>query len=133
MSARRSHEPDDDGAATVSIYWLRRELGRQDYGNTRLVAYVGLLIEQTGFPPPLPLLKVGRRPRGAKVAPAVADVLLAKVTLDSRWRRQAVEAWLTDFLPPGNTAQVETQARTAAAQQMDQAAARLRLVGSARA
>lgn len=107
-----------DDQPTCNLYYIRRQLGRQNYGDRRMVTYVGLLIDRHGFPPPLPTL--------------VRAGLVTGVTSDSRWHRGAVDAWLDDFLPPDNSAQVDRAALTAAASEMDNAAGHLQLIRGGR-
>lgn len=108
-----------DDEPTCNLFYIRRQLGRQNYGERRMVSYVALLIEQHGFPPPLPTL--------------VRHKLVRGVTVDSRWHRAAVDAWLGDFLPPANFAQVDRAAMAAAAEEMDANAGNLRLIRGGRA
>lgn len=97
--------------ATVGILYIRQRLGRQDFKNRRIIQYVTLLMRDKGFPPPLPSMVGGR--------------LTDDVTIKSQWFRNAVDAWLGDFLPPDNAASVDKVAQQAAAHEMDQAAASL--------
>lgn len=110
---------DDPAARTCTIWYIRRELGRADYGDGRLVTYVRALVASRGFPPPLPHEKRGH--------------LVEEVTVNSRWLRSAVDAWLDDFLPPEAAASVDRAQRAAAADEMDAAAFGLRLVRGGRA
>lgn len=107
-----------DGYPTVGLDFIARELGKKTYGPARLVAYVSLLIEEQGFPPPYPEL-VGRKGQ---------QHLTAAVVAHSQFRRAAVEAWLEDFLPPANAAALDARAAAAAAADMDQAAGNLVLI-----
>lgn len=107
---------------TVGILYIRRRLGQYTYGAGRLCTFVTLLVRDKGFPPPLPLLLHGE--------------LTDAVTMKSQWFRHAVEAWLSDFLPPDNAMSVDRAAKAAAAADMDAAAAqlgKLRLVVGGRA
>lgn len=97
--------------STVGILYIRQRLGRQDFKNRRIIQYVTLLVRDKGFPPPLPNLVGGR--------------LTEDVTIKSQWFRNAVDAWLNDFLPPDNAISVDKAAQQAAAHEMDQAAANL--------
>lgn len=70
-----------------------------------MVGHVTGLIDQHGFPPPLPY-------RGT-----------TRVQAGSKWLYQAVEAWLGSFMPPGASAAVEAAAMRQAGDEMDEAAA----------
>lgn len=122
-----SRLPDDDREPTVSIWWLQRQLGKRDYKDRRLVSYLTLLIDELGFPPPLPDLVLDRRPADGGDRP-LAHSVTRKVTTNSRWRRDAVDAWLEDYLPPDNAAALDARARAGAADDMDRNAGNLRLV-----
>jgi hypothetical protein len=113
---RKSVVPD--GEATVGLPFVKRELGKQTYGPGRLVKYVQLLVDECGFPPPIPEM--------------VRDRLVHEVTEGSAFRRAPVEAWIQDMLPPANAAAIDARALSEAADDMDAAASNLRLV-SARA
>lgn len=124
----------EDDKPTVSIWWIKRAMCPARFGDTRLVSYVSLLIEQQGFPRPLPCLVTGRRKPGCSArADRPMDSLTHEVTMNSRWQREAVEAWLEDFLPPDNAAAVNAQRERAAANDMDMAATGLRLLNGGRA
>lgn len=110
--------PDDD-QGTVGIWYIRRRLGRTDFKDRRIVRYVQLLVDEKGFPPPLPSMK--------------RDELEHGVTVSSQWLRTPVDAWLADLLPPDNAMSVDRAAMAAAAQDMDTAAAGLRLLQGGRA
>ena len=112
----------DDADPTVGMSWLKRQLGRTDYRATRFVRYVELLIDQQGFPPPLPTLRTSR-----------GGQLIDGVVPESKWRRAAVLAWLEDFLPPANAGQLAAAEARTAATDMDAAAAGLRLLQGGRA
>lgn len=109
-----------DDYPTVGLPFIMRELGKRNYGIPRQICYVSLLIEQHGFPPPYPEL-VGKKG---------AQRLELGVVKDSQFPRRPVEAWLEDFLPPANAAALDARAAAAAAEDMDRAAADLRLVAS---
>ncbi len=117
-AAPPSSPPDD--APTVNLWFLRRELGCTGYQAQRMVKYVTALIAGHGFPPPLPRYRLR------------ADQLVRTVTADSVWRRDAVEAWFADFLPPDAAAALDRADRAAAAADMDARAGHLRLVGGSR-
>lgn len=107
-----------DDRPTCSLWYIRRELGRHDYSDRRMVGYVTALIRELGFPPPLPSM--------------VKKELTTSVTQHSHWLRSSVDAWLNDFLPPANAASVDRAAQAAAATEMDAAAHGLRLVRGGR-
>ena len=110
----------DDAEPTCHLYYIRRRLGREDYGDGRLVTYVSKLIEKAGFPKPLPHMST------RKVE------LIEHVTNNSRWLRPAVDQWFDDFLPPEAVAAMDAAAMSAAASDMDEAAktlGSLRVVG----
>ena len=102
--------PADD-EPTCTLWHIRKQLGRQDYGDKRMVTYVCKLISTEGFPPPLPSM-IKRR-------------LSREVGPNSRWIKSAVDAWILDFLPPANAAAVDRVAMAAAAAEMDRAATQL--------
>lgn len=114
-----------DAEPTCTLWFVGRELGKADLSAPRLVAYIQGLVDQFHFPAPYPSLQ--RR------------TLTRAVTQRSTWRRAAVLAWLDDWLPPATAEALDAAARTAAAADMDAAAARLgtlrplRLVGGSRA
>lgn len=101
-------DAEDADEPTCTLSYIRRRLGRLDFREGRMVKYLGLLIQDRGFPPPLPDM-IGSR-------------LVLTVTPRSRWLRPAVDAWLEDTLPPDNAGQVDHVARQAAAAAMDAAA-----------
>lgn len=116
MSLHSIVVPPDENVAdepTCTLYYIRQRLGRRDFKEGRFIKYLGLLIAERGFPPPLPDM----------IGPRLVD----KVTHRSRWLRDAVDAWLEDFLPPDNAAQVDRAAQQAAAADMDAAAQNLGL------
>jgi hypothetical protein len=108
-AARLDADPE---ARSCTIYYIRRELGRFDYGDRRLVTYVQGLIDNCGFPPPWP---VNHKRNGITRA----------VTPESRWPRAAVDAWLDEWTPPGLAMAIDAKAMAAAATDMDAAAAGL--------
>lgn len=118
-----SHYPFDE-SPTVSAHWVASQLGCADFGAHRLKQYLSMLIGQQDFPPPLPALVSGN----SRAVPSRPPRLEQSVTSNSRWRRVAVQAWLEDFLPPANAAQLDAQAMRAAADDMDASAGNLRLV-----
>jgi len=99
-------------APTCTLSYIKRQLGRGDFGDRRMCTYVRALIQQEGFPPPLPCMLRG-------------GTLTREVTPKSRWIRSAVDAWIEDFLPPANAAAVDRLAQAAAASEMDSMAANL--------
>lgn len=112
------HQPiplpgDDADEHSCTIWYIRRRLGRTDYGVDRLATLIDGLIEQYGFPPPLPYLRSGK--------------LVQDVTDKASWLRAAVDQWLIDFLPPDAGAALDAQARREAADAMDARAANLQL------
>lgn len=104
---------------TCTIWQIRLMLGRGDYGDRRIVAYLTGLVADFGFPPPLPHEKRGR--------------VISGVTISSRWLRNAVDAWIDDFLPPDAAAAIDRAAQAAAADEMDGAAFGLKLIRGGRA
>jgi hypothetical protein len=100
-----------DDAPTCTLSYIARELGRRDYGDRRMVRYVGLLIAERRFPPPIPVL--------------VGKALVTEVTRRSIWRREAVDAWFVELMPAPVARAVETLARNAAADEMRRRAERL--------
>jgi hypothetical protein len=105
---------------TCTIWYIQRRAGITDFKSKRTVAYVTKLIEQKGFPRPLPGLNTRRAE------------LVDEVTPRSKWQRPAVDQWFDDWLPPATTAALDEAARAAAASEMDASAAnlgRLKLVG----
>lgn len=112
--------PADGDPPTCNLQWICRHLGH-DSSEAGQVAYIRGLIAEHGFPRPLPHLAHG-----------------SKVSLDihatrSQWIRVAVEAWLADFLPPAGAAALDAAAMRAAAEDMDDMAGKLRLVGGTEA
>lgn len=104
---------DDADEHSCTLWYIRRRLGRLDYGAGRMVALVTGLIGQHGFPPPLPYLR--------------ANQLVQDVSDKASWIRTAVDQWLLDFLPPEASAALDAAARREAADTMDQRAASLQL------
>lgn len=96
---------------TYTLWQTAALVGCKRFGKERLVSYLSALIDQHGFPKPLPA-PVKKR--------AVAEVHPA-----SRWRRVAVDHWLDGFLPPDCTAALDDAALQAAAGAMDHAATNL--------
>lgn len=104
---------DDADEHSCTIWYIRRRLGRLDYGADRLATLIAGLIDQYGFPQPLPYLRAG--------------ALTQDVTDKASWIRTAVDQWLHDFLPPEAGAALDAAARREAADTMDQRAAGLQL------
>jgi hypothetical protein len=104
--------PDD---YPVSLSYVRTKLGILHFGDRRSIAYVTKLIEQRGFPKPLP----GMSTRQAK--------LIDGVTTKSRWLRVAVDQWFDDYLPREVAASVEEARRVKAGAEMDERAKYLHL------
>lgn len=101
------------GAPTCSILWIKRVLGHRRSGDATLIRFVNLLIEEQGFPRPLPHYKHG-------------GGLETGVAMKSEWLRAAVESWLEDnFLPPSAAAMLERADEAEAAAAMDAAACNL--------
>lgn len=98
---------------SCTLWYIRRRLGRLDYGADRMVTLVTGLIGQHGFPPPLPYLR--------------AKELVQDVSDKASWIRSAVDQWLFDFLPPEAGAALDAAARRQAADEMDARAANLQL------
>lgn len=101
--------------STCTLWYLRRELGRETYGHKRMCTYVTKLIEKCDFPVPLPTLRRGD--------------LTDSVTSESRWLRIAVDSWLDAQLPGPAAADQADSARADAIADMDSAAFNLRLIG----
>ncbi len=120
--ASRAHRlpPDDPGATTVNLWFIRRELGQEGYSDRRTVTYVTKLIAEHDFPPPLPAMRKG-------------NVLTSDVTINSTWPRAAVESWIESWLPPGAAAAIDKKAQAAAAAEIDANAGNLRLIRGGRA
>lgn len=110
MSLHQFHliPPDHRGLA-VSIWQVRQILGRTDHSDRVFVAYLQSLVDECGFPRPYPSHVKGKG-------------LVYQVTGKSSFRRDAVEAWAGDFLPPACADALDAAARDQAAQAMDQAA-----------
>lgn len=106
----------DPEARACSLWYVRRALGRLDYGDDRIVAYLQQLVDGFGFPAPLPCAVKGQRG------------LTRAVTVSSCWIRAAVDAWLDEWTPPGLAAALDARAMAAAASDMDARAASLQLV-----
>lgn len=112
--------PADGDPPTCNLQWICKHLGHESSEAGQIV-YVRGLIDDHGFPRPLPHLAHG-----------------GKVSLDihatrSQWIRTAVGAWLADFLPPAGAAALDAAAQREAAAEMDSAAFNLRLVGGTEA
>lgn len=101
-----------DPQATCTLWWIRTALGRTDYSDGRFVAYVQDLVDQCGFPPPFP-----SKPKGKDMT--------MRVTPKSIFRRDAVQAWIDDFLPPACAARLDADALRLAADDLDSRAAQL--------
>jgi hypothetical protein len=91
---------------------VRRELGREGWGDHRMVTHVRALVRDHGFPAPLP-------------APTRGGRLTSEVTRGSTWLRAAVDTWLDGFLPPEAAAGLDAAACAEAAVDMDASAAAL--------
>lgn len=98
---------------TYGLSAIIRRLG-QTYGRKGAerserwqIDYVTALIDGSGFPPPLPLMRGGR--------------LCVTVQAGSQWPVAAVEAWFEQFMPPDGDP-TEAIRERAAANDMDSAA-----------
>lgn len=117
-----------DAPPSCTLWWIQGQLGRADMSEARFVAYVQGLVDGHGFPPPFPSMVKGSKARQGGLTNAV--------TRHSTFRRDAVEAWLADFLPPAGEAALDAEAQARAAAEMDAAAGQLgtlRLVRGGRA
>ncbi|RIV87478.1 hypothetical protein [Aurantiacibacter zhengii] len=117
----------DEAPPTIGFHKLRVRFGRADYSDDRFCAYLQLLIDDQGFPPPLPRHVQPRRKDRSTPLPRAR--LCCEPHPKSQWPAHAVDAWFEDFLPPANAAQVEASAMREAANDMDEAACHLHLVG----
>ena len=99
-------------APTCSVWQVRLLLGRTDMSDGCLILYVQGLVDELGFPPPFPSKLKGQP-------------LTTRVTRHSSFRRDAVAAWIDDFLPPACAASLDAQAMQDAASAMDHAAHQL--------
>lgn len=113
----------DRSTPTVGVWWIRRQLGKTSWGESRILSYLQLLIQERDFPTPIPDMVLGR---------GKPHRLVDGLTIDSQWRRAAVLAWMDDGLPPANAAQIEGAAKQAAANDMDAAAGALTASAGAR-
>jgi hypothetical protein len=102
---------------TYDIRQIAAKLGYARRDHRALRGFVTALIDQRGFPAPLPSLA-----RGPEL------LITDGVTSHSKWLAPAVDAWLDNFLPPAAALALDAAARRAAAQDMDHAATTLRLV-----
>jgi hypothetical protein len=123
MASQHFNFPDDASEGAVSIWTIRRLLGRQDYSGAHMATYLALLQRDHGFPPPFPF---HRRRKGV-------DELITAPHERSTWPKAAVDQWIADFLPPANSNALDAAALRAAAGEMDQAAFGLKLVKGGRA
>lgn len=108
--------PNDD-PPTCNLHWIGTRLGF-DRSPAALEQYVTCLIEQRGFPRPLPHLRHGGM---------IADYVSYS---RSRWIRLAVVNWLGDFFPPDLCTAIDDCAGQQAAAEMDRRAAHLALVSN---
>jgi hypothetical protein len=116
---------DHGDKPTVTFHWLRRTVCPDGFKDGRALTYITLLIDQRGFPPPLPTMVLGRGEKPSRLVDGVCSA--------SMWSRAAVEAWLDDQLPPGTAAAIDRRAQAAAATEMDGAAFHLQLINGGRA
>lgn len=106
----------DDEEPTIGFHWVKRRFGAR-CSDARFVEFLTNLIAECGFPKPLP------HPRhGGGIERGVTD--------KSCWIRAAVFEWMADFLPPAIAQALDARAQEDAADEMDEAAARLQLVVS---
>lgn len=110
---------DPDAERTCSIFYIRRELGRGDYSDRRLISYLDKLIADHGFPQPLPVERRGK--------------LVTSATLQSRWLRAAVDDWVNHWMPATAAARADAAQRRAAAESMDRNAIGLTIVRGGKA
>jgi hypothetical protein len=113
MSALSRYLADDD--PTVTAPWVAKQLGHKG-SDALLEAYLQDLVDELGFPRPLPHWKWGG---------GISKDIDAR---RSRWRREAVIAWLDDYLPPDAALAIDAAAMADAADEMDRAAGSLALV-----
>lgn len=99
----------DHTGPSVGIWQVRQILGRTDHSDKVFIAYVQALVAECGFPRPFPSALKGKR-------------LTSAVTRHSSFRRDAVEAWAADYLPPACAAALDAAGLEQAAQAMDAAA-----------
>jgi hypothetical protein len=116
MSAFSAMLARHEGQATCNFRWVGKVLGHRG-SDEILVDYIDLLIDQAGFPRPLP-----HRKHGGGLETGVAP--------RSEWIRAGVIDWLGNYLPPSAAAALDDAAEAAAAEAMDAAASDLRLVFS---
>ncbi|HQS70018.1 MAG: hypothetical protein B7Y36_08360 [Novosphingobium sp. 28-62-57] len=114
--ASRVFAADEPAQPTCTFGYVQGLLGQNKLTPRRMAQYLTALIEQHGFPAPLPALVKG-------------GTLTTGVHPRSTWIRAAVHAWLDGTLPPPIAATLDQQAFAAAAMDMDARAATLRLVG----
>ena len=128
MTAAKFASLSGDDAPALSFWEIRRRLGKDGrgeeakaYSGARMVKYLGLLIADQGFPPPFPC---HRRVGGF-------DQLVTRPCPQSVWPRDAVDAWLANFLTPASAAAIDVAAMRHAAGDMDSSAFGLQLVRKA--
>lgn len=105
-------------APTCGVVYVALLFGRTDLGPGRIVRYVQGLVDDYGFPKPYPALH----------ARAIVDHVVAT----SRWSREAVDQWCSDWLPPDTAASLDAAALAAAGAEMDAAAGNLKLIQGGR-
>lgn len=116
---------DEDGDQTCTFQWIKSRMGcagSDGPSDPYFATFLANLIEQDGFPKPLPHAKHG-------------GGIERGVTWRSKWLRAGVLQWLAGYLPPDAAAAIDADALRSAADDMDQAAAllggnHLRLVAS---
>lgn len=106
-------------APTCDLGYIRRALGKARMSERTFISFIGALIEQRGFPRPLPDYRRGQ--------------LVDCVTRHSNFYRAAVDCWLDNFVPPEAAAAAQSAAMAAAAADMDNSARNLRLIRGGRA
>lgn len=103
---------DGDGDQTCTFQWIKSRMGCAGSGgpsDDRFAAFLSNLIDQDGFPRPLPHARHG-------------GGIERGVTHRSKWLRPGVLQWLTGYLPPAAAAALDAEALRTAAADMDDAA-----------
>lgn len=104
---------DIEAAPTCNAHWICAQLGYTKKTDACRERYINRLIDDHGFPKPLPHEAHGG---------GISSEVNAK---RSQWVRVAVERWLGDYLPPDSAAALEDDEAAAAAADMDAAAENL--------
>jgi hypothetical protein len=105
--SNRDRLADHPDAPACSLWYIQLRFGRHDWSPERMARFVQQMVAERGFPRPWPYLR--------------GTAMIDRATVKSRWPRDQVDRWFTDFLPPS--------AQAAAALAMDANAAWLQLVG----